>query len=453
MIKVLLGLSLCLSASLYANKLSSALQENTLIVYNANMGLVHEKRELTLDKGRQSIIYPDVASTVVTDSVNVSFPKNVTLFSQKYKYDKITLSKLLQAHIDKEVEVKIWTSRKEFIYKKAILLSNANRVILRLKDGQIIQASSSDISFGAIPKTLITKPSLLWDLRSKHKVKGSLELDYIINNISWKSDYVFKVDINTASLSGWITLANNSGKAFENVTLKVLAGDVARQKTPRKSYSKRQIPVMAMMDAVREVKEVSHEGYHIYSIPFKIDLANNEKTQIEFIKESGIKIARRYDVHLSSPQWLRGKKKHKVNQYIEFKNLSKALPKGIIRSYSSLEGGTVLLGVNHISHTPKKEKISLAIGKNFDLLVKEVNVQLNETKKHYEADVKYSITNRSAESRKIELYVPFQKHSGLESIVQTKVKYEYKNGSMLKFVVYVKADSVYDFSVKYRNKR
>lgn len=444
--------ALLLGSTLQATSLSQTLQENSLVVYNANMGLVHEKRSLSLDKGKQAVLYPNVASTVVTDSVNVSLPEGVNLFSQKYKYDKITLKKLLQAHIDKEVEVRVWKSKDEFVIEKGILLSSDSRVLIRLDNQKVIQSSSSDIVFDSIPSTLITQPSLLWDVYAKNKVEGSLELDYIINNISWKSDYVFKIDKNRADLSGWISLQNNSGKAFNNVSLKVLAGDVARER--KKVHPRHHLPMMAAMaEADTQVKEVSHEGYHIYTIPFKVDLANNEKTQIEFIKEKDIKIQRRYDVYLSSPAYISGEYKHKVNQYVEFKGLSKALPKGTIRTYSSLEGGTVLLGVNQIEHTPKKEKVSLAIGKNFDLLVKETNLQKNGSKKYYESEVKYTVVNRSDESRKLELLVPFVKRSSLESIVQTKVKYEYKDGNILKFLVYVKADSEYDFVVKYRNKR
>ena len=138
---------------------------------------------------------------------------------------------------------------------------------------------------------------------------------------------------------------------------------------------------------------------------------------------------------------------------MEFKDLPEALPKGTIRTYSSLEGATILLGVNHIPHTAKKEEVSLRIGKNFDLIVKETNLRYDERDKRYEAEVKYSITNRSTTSKRLELYVPFQKYSALESIVQSKMKYEYENGNNLKFTVYVKEDSIQEFSVKYRNKR
>jgi len=207
------------------------------------------------------------------------------------------------------------------------------------------------------------------------------------------------------------------------------------------------------LDESDTVKEVSHEGYHLYTIPFRVDLADQEKTQIKFINESGIKILRRYDVHLNSPAYLNAEQKHKVNQNIEFKGLDKALPQGTVRTYSSVEGSTVLLGINAITHTPKKEKISLQIGKNFDLLVKEVNLQRSETKKHYESTIKYKVTNRSDTDNRVELLVPFRKISDLESIVKTDMKHEYKDGNTLKFLVDVKADSIRYFKVKYRNRR
>lgn len=448
-----LPITALLSSMLHAGTLSPALKANTLVVYNANMGLVHEERLITLNKGKQTVRYPDVASTVETDSVNVVFPSGVKLYSQKYKYDKITLQKLLLAHIDKEVEVKVYHSKEKFERKRATLLSAEKNVLLRLQDGKIIQANAEDIGFDSIPDTLITQPSLLWDVLSSRQVEGTLGLDYIINNIQWKSDYVFKVGKESADLSGWITVTNNSGKAFKNVSLKVLAGEVSRNYSKRVQREQIYAAKAARFDESDAVKEVAHEGYHLYTIPFKVDLADQEKTQIKFINETGIDILRRYDVHLSSPAWLRAEQKHKVNQYIEFKDLSKALPQGTVRTYSSDEGSTVLLGINAIGHTPKKEKVSLQIGKNFDLSVEELNLQRSETKKHYESSIKYRVTNRSDSDKKVELFVPFTKISDLESIIKTDVKYEYKNGNTLRFSVDAKADSIREFTVKYRNRR
>ena len=251
-----LSVSALLCSTLHAATLSPTLKANTLVVYNSNMGLVHEERSVSLKKGKQMLHYPDVASTVETDSVNVVFPSGVKLYSQKYKYDKITLQKLLLAHIDKEVEVRVYHSKEEFELKRATLLSAEGRALLRLEDGKIIQASAEDVLFNSIPDTLITKPSLLWNIASSKDVEVTLGLDYIINNIHWKSDYVLKVDKNSAYLGGWITLTNNQGKAFDDVSLKVLAGDVSRYYGKRAQREHIYAVKAARFDEIDAVREV-----------------------------------------------------------------------------------------------------------------------------------------------------------------------------------------------------
>lgn len=71
--------SLITSTLLTAGTIASKPIDPSLVVYNGNLGLVHENRKMQLDRGMQALIYKDVASSVVTDSVNVTFHKGVTL--------------------------------------------------------------------------------------------------------------------------------------------------------------------------------------------------------------------------------------------------------------------------------------------------------------------------------------------------------------------------------------
>ena len=127
---------------------------------------------------------------------------------------------------------------------------------------------------------------------------------------------------------------------------------------------------MAM--AVNDAPAVAHqavEGYHLYSVPFKVSLANNEKTQIKFIDKRSLKIQRTYTAQLSNPLYLRGESKHDVTQYINLKGLDIALPKGIVRTYTKSNSQSLLLGESSLKHTPKDTPIKLKIGKNFDIKV------------------------------------------------------------------------------------
>ena len=96
---------LVLSSTLFCATLSQKPTASSLIVYNGGVALVHEQRELNLNKNDKQIIYRGVASSIETDSVNVSFPSSLTLYSQQYRFDKLTMFKLLDAHIGKKVRV------------------------------------------------------------------------------------------------------------------------------------------------------------------------------------------------------------------------------------------------------------------------------------------------------------------------------------------------------------
>ena len=175
----------------FSSSLGSNIKENSLVVYNGNLGLVHEQRSLTLKKSDTTIVYDDVASSINTDSVNVKLPDSVKLYSQQYRFDKLTLAKLLDAHIGEKVEVKVLKDTKNFkIVSATLLSSSSNRSIVKTSNSKIITVNANDIIFKSIPNTLITKPSLVWNIETPKALSSNLELDYLINNISWKSDYV-----------------------------------------------------------------------------------------------------------------------------------------------------------------------------------------------------------------------------------------------------------------------
>ncbi|MDA3907656.1 MAG: hypothetical protein PF437_01075 [Sulfurimonas sp.] len=431
---------LLLSSSLLASSLSQKPISSSLIIYNGGIGLVHEEKKLSLKKGDKQIVYKGVASTIETDSVNVALPESVTLYSQQYRFDKLTMSKLLDAHIGEKVKVN---------KKNVTLLSHSGASSL-VKDSssEIISVLSKDIIFETIPDSLITKPSLVWNIDAKKSLETKMDIDYLIKNLSWKSDYILNLYGDKADLSGWITIDNRSGKAYEDTKLYVLAGDINRAKEPKPQYRYEKAMVM---QTAPEVSHQAHEGYHFYTIPFKVNLANNEKTQIKFITKNAVPIKRRYQVSVSNPLYLHSEQKHSVSQYIEINKLDFPLPKGVVRTYSKLNKKNILLGESSISHTPKDTPINLTLGKNFDLSVKESINKRSDTKEYLEASVLYSIKNSSDEKKILELLIPFNKNS--TSSVKTSKDYKFKQGTKLSFKIVVDSSKTETFQVIFRSKR
>ncbi|PHQ65494.1 MAG: hypothetical protein COB99_03645 [Sulfurimonas sp.] len=431
---------LLLTSSLFASSLSEKPTSSSLIVYNGGIGLVHEERKLNIKKGDKQIIYKGVASTIETDSVNVALPDSVTLYSQQYRFDKLTMNKLLDAHIGEVVKV-----AKESV---TLLSHSGANALVRDASNEIISVLSKDIIFKNIPDSLLTKPSLVWNIDAKKSIDAKMDIDYLIKNLSWKSDYILNLRGDKANLTGWITIDNRSGKAYKNTKLHVLAGDINRAQRPKPRYKYER--TMAMQSAPA-VAHQAHEGYHFYTIPFKVNLSNNEKTQIKFITQNTIPIKRRYTASASNPLYLHGEKKHSVTQFIEIKKLDFVLPKGVVRTYSKLNKSNILLGETSISHTPKDTPIKLTLGKNFDLKVKETIKKRSDTKSYLSATVLYTLKNSSDEKKTLELLVPFNKNT--TSTIETSKKYKFKHGNKLSFKVVLDAKKTETFQVSFRSKR
>lgn len=438
------------SSSLFGATLNPNITNNSLVIYNSNIGLVHEVRELNIKQNDTQIIYEDVASTINTDSVNVEFPKGISLFSQQYRFDKLTQNKLLNAHIGKSVSLKVNEENQKPKIIQATLLSNdGSRCIVKTEDENIISVESKNIIFKTIPKELITKPSLVWNIKAKNDLSSQLSLDYLISQISWSSNYILNVKEDKADLSGWITVDNRSGKSFLNTKLNVLAGDISRA-YPQVTY-KMARNMVAMADSAPEVAHQAHEGYHFYTIPFKVDISNNEKTQIKFISKNAIDIKRKYSVQMSNPNYLKGEFNRDVSQYITLKGFDFAMPKGVVRTYSKLKDTTILLGETSVKHTPKETPISLKIGKNFDVKVSETLINHDESKWSIEADIKYSIKNSSDKEKTVEILVPFNKNDA--SKVKSKQRYTFTKGNLVSFNIVVKPNSTKEFKASFKTKK
>ena len=443
--------TLALTSSLFASTLSKEVKNNSLLVYNSNIGLVHEERELNIRTTDKSIIYEGVASTVSTDSVNVELPSSISLLSQQYRFDKLTQAKLLDAHLNKKVEVRLLKNRNEFKIISATLLSvNGAKSIVRTDGYKIITVNSSDIIVDEIPEELIIKPSLVWNIQANQSIKTNMKIDYIISNINFKSDYILNIDKNSSKLTGWISIENRSGKKFQNTELALLAGNINRVHRPQPRYKQmRAVPVMA--SNAMEVSEVSHEGYHFYKIPFKVDIANNEKTQIKFFTKDSIDIRREYFTMLSNPLYVRGERKYNVDQYINLEKLDIPLPQGVIRTYSKLKEQTILLGESHISHTPKNTPLRFKIGENFDIKITQRVLSRDDDKREYEVDVEYEVKNDSDSLKIITLHIPFNRHK--DSTIKTTREYSFVKGSIIEFNIAVDANSVKKFKVHFESNK
>lgn len=148
----------------------------------------------------------------------------------------------------------------------------------------------------------------------------------------------------------------------------------------------------------KPIEEQSFSGYHIYKIPFKVDIPKQSNKQISFFNKTINNFDLEYKIDLSN---FETREKLKFDKFISFYNknengLGIPLPSGKIRFYEKdSENINYFIGENKIEDTPKNELINLKIGQDFDsiLNVKLLDKVYDNKKQLY--TVEYTIKNNS----------------------------------------------------------
>jgi len=394
-------------AFLYSNTTKiNKVNDLSISIYNNDIAMINELRQMHLKQtGKQKLIYEGIASKVIHESIIPSFSKKTVLYSQNYHYDILSLDKLLQKSLNTMIIYKKQISDYKYEKQKAKLLA-LNPIMVR-KDNKIISGiKKTDIIFSKIPEDLITKPSLIWNTNSL-KGEQKININYLTRGISWKSDYILNIDKQN-SLNGWISINNNSGASYKNANIYCIAGDIKTNTiTPQRSYSKNIL--MLSESSSPRIKQRSFAGYHLYKIPFKETINNNEKKQINFINKKNIKISSiaksQNSIYFHRFSKMKAKKfKHIIKLSNTKKDgLGLALPKGVIRVYKKDENISHFVGQDNIKHTSLGENISLYIGDFFDIRQDIVQMQEKRTKSFVQSKYKRDIQNKSKKIRIIEI--------------------------------------------------
>jgi len=208
-------------------------------VYNSNIALIRDVRNLALPSGTFRLKFMDIAATVNPATVHfrsLNDPEKLGVIEQNYEYDLLEPAKLLHKYVGKEVTlVRSYqdnnTTKREEI--KATLLSDNNGPVWKIGNDIVTGMFAESYRFPEVPANLYDRPTLLMSLENSGAKKQQVEASYLASNLSWNADYVLTVarDDKNADLDGWVTVVNNSGTAFHNARLQLVAGELNRVAT------------------------------------------------------------------------------------------------------------------------------------------------------------------------------------------------------------------------------
>lgn len=355
-----------------------------LTIYNDNLVLVREQRTLTLPTGVQQIAFGDVAETIRPETVHIKSlaTQNLRILEQNYRFDLITPQKLMDAHIGKRV--RIYRYHEKTGLEQAIdaeLLSTAEGPIFRIGK-EITTAMPGRLAYEGLPSNLIPQPTLVWLLDNPTR-NPSVEVSYLANGMSWKSDYVMVLNENDsrADLTGWVTLENHTGTGFQDASVKLVAGDVQqiRAEPPKGQEMMSDRMTMAKTASAPQFQEEGLLDYHLYTLQRKANVLNNEQKQIALLEAKQVNVKKIlmlyaqtyfYRSAINGPLY----NNQKLGIYVTFDNkkanrLGMPLPKGIVRVYKSdASKAQQFLGEDRIDHTAEDEAIKIKLGDAFDVV-------------------------------------------------------------------------------------
>src|SRR4029079_18135075 len=210
--------------------------ELSVTVYNSDIALVRDVRQIELPRGTFDLQFQDIAATVNPATVHfrsLTEPARVTVLEQNYEYDLLEPDQLLRTYLGRGANLMRMrrdglSSNEEAV--KARLLSYNNAPVWEI-GGEVVTVLRADhIKCPELPANLCSRPTLIWTLDNSGNTRHRVEASYLAGRLSWNADYVLTVarDDKAADLDGWVTVVNGSGTSFRNARLQLVAGDLNR---------------------------------------------------------------------------------------------------------------------------------------------------------------------------------------------------------------------------------
>ena len=395
-------------------------------VYNSDLALVRDVRELRMARGVGELRFMDIAATVNPATVHfrsITQPAQLDVLEQNYEYDLLEPDKLLRKYVGRDVTLvrmrqQGGTTTPEEV--TARLLSYNNAPVWQI-GGEIITGMHADhIRFPELPGNLYSRPTLIWTLQNGGAEQHRVEAAYLAGKLSWAADYVLNVgrDDKAADLDGWVTLTNGSGTAFPNARLQLVAGDLNRVRQALGRVMMEQVRNALPAAAAPPMEQEAFSEYHLYTLGRRTTINNAETKQVSLLGGTGIPVRKRYVVDGQNFYYRNTYNpgapiKDVVQVYYQFKNEEKAglgmpMPAGTVRVYQAdTKGGVQFVGEDRIGHTPKDETLNLKIGNAFDVVAERNQVDFQKIgPTTYEVEFEITLRNHKTAPISVEVNEP-----------------------------------------------
>jgi hypothetical protein len=369
-----------------------------LTIYNNDLALVQDVRQLPIAQGKSRVEFPDVSARIQPQTLSFA-AANTAIIEQNFDYDLLTPSKLMEKAVGQTVTLlRTNPATGAETRERAKVLSVAGGTVLQI--GDRIEVLRDDglpvrVIFDRVPPNLRARPTLSVNLDSTRAGSRPVSLRYLTNGLGWSADYValYNEGGGTIDMQGWVTLTNNTGTTFHNADTVLVAG-APNNSNNRGGHS---FGDRGMTRAGTEAASRERLGdFYLYPIDARTTVANAQTKQVSFLDVQGVAARKIYS---ADAYWQQNDEEPRnVESRIAFstsrdQGLGDALPAGTVRFYQRDSQGTPqFIGEKSIGHTPMGSDLSLVTGEAFDITVKsEVEKRETITSEEWQKSSRYRV--------------------------------------------------------------
>ena len=396
----------------------SAQGDVAVTIYNNDIALVQDTRQLDIAAGRSRREFPDVSAQIRPETVTLS-GAGIGIVEQNFDFDLLSPQALIQKAVGETITlVRVNPATGAETRERARVLAANGGVVLQI--GERIEVLRDDglpvrVIFDRVPENLRARPTLSVTLQSQRAGTRPVTLTYLTPGLSWQADYValFDEPAGRMDVQGWITLTNNTGTPYNNANTVLVAGEVATESGNNNNVRYRPprppMPNRPLREAGTESSDRERLGdFYLYPLPERTTIANRQQKQVSFLDVSAAPATRGYEFR--NP-WLNTTEEPvsaaSVLRFSSSRNqgLGDALPAGTVRVYQRDARGTPqFVGESPIGHTPMGSSIGLTTGLAFDVKVHPVVEQrVNVSPSRSRTRMRYALTNARPEAVTVDL--------------------------------------------------
>ncbi len=360
----------------------SAQGDVSITIYNNDLALIQDRRNLTFGQGRVRQEFPDVSAQIRPETVTLT-GDSLSIVEQNFDFDLLSPQALIQSAVGETITlVRTNPATGAETRERALVLAANGGVVLQI--GNRIEVLRDDglpvrVIFDQAPPNLRARPTLSVTVNSARAGARPVTLTYLSAGLGWSADYValFDEQAGRMDVQGWITLTNNSSTSYDNASTLLVAGAVGQSSD--QDYGRRSMrqPPGTLRQAGTESADRERLGdFYLYPLPERTTVANMQTKQVSFVDVSGTPATRAYEYR--NP-WLGTQDQpQSANTVLRFSSsreqgLGDALPAGTVRVYQrDARGNPQFVGESAIGHTPMGSALGLTTGQAFDVKVQPV---------------------------------------------------------------------------------